>query len=362
MAEELTYDPVVEGQSWQRVRPLGPLPPPPPGRALVLVPERGPAVTVRPGESVPDARLGVYRSTVLVDTAEHRLLLPLQLPCAERGFTFRCRVTVLCAVADPAGVVARGIRDIGSTVYGPVRELLGTAAGSYRAAQAREAEAALNSALHGFTCGPLVRLREAHVELRAEAVPPPRAVRTLQGEVLSRHDTSPGAPGPAEAPPGAPPGAAPNFGLVHGGSSPDAGGGSAPGIPRTRSSRVRGTGDPAPRGTGRASRASRVRGSGAGGGQSAQTGQTGQSGAGGAAAPGGSRVTGLRDRRVGGASLDAVPVENPGNGPVDGTRDDMGNATADPVDGGGAGNRTAGGPADSRTRTRRPGTGDGGTA
>ena len=125
---------------------------------------------------------------------------------------------------------------------------------------------------------------------------------------------------------------------------------------------MRGTGDPAPRGTGRASRASRVRGSGAGGGQSAQTGQTGQSGAGGAAAPGGSRVTGLRDRRVGGASLDAVPVENPGNGPVDGTRDDMGNATADPVDGGGAGNRTAGGPADSRTRTRRPGTGDGGTA
>jgi hypothetical protein len=37
--DSLTYDPVVDGQPLPRVRLLSPLRPPPPGRALVLVPD-----------------------------------------------------------------------------------------------------------------------------------------------------------------------------------------------------------------------------------------------------------------------------------------------------------------------------------
>lgn len=295
MAEELTYDPVVEGGPWQRVRPLGPLPPVAPGRALVLVPERGPAVAVRPGERGPDMPPGGYRSTVLVDITEHVLVLPLQLPCAEKDFTFRCQVTAVCSVADPAGVVARGVRDIGSMVYGPVRELLTTASASYGPTQGRLAEAALNSALTSFSCDPLVRLRESRVTLRAEATPPPAGPRTLRGEVLRRSDGA-----PAEGGWGAGGGAAPG--------GPSGSGGAAPGFTPlnggadgVRPSRVRGTGTAggagstggpgspggsAGAGGGEGRKVSRVRGAGAGG---AGAGRAGSGGAGSSGSSGGSR-------------------------------------------------------------------------
>ncbi|MEK8170927.1 hypothetical protein NKH77_19225 [Streptomyces sp. M19] len=96
--EHLTYDPVVDSQPLPRVRVLSPLRPPPPGRALVLVPDAGPALTVWPGERVPDAVFGVYQGMFTVDTTEHRLVLPSNSPAATR---------LLLPLPDHAGLPGR---------------------------------------------------------------------------------------------------------------------------------------------------------------------------------------------------------------------------------------------------------------
>jgi hypothetical protein len=73
---------------------------------LVLVPDNGPALIVHHGERVPDARFGVYQGAFLVDTTEHRIVLPMHLASRSPAFAFHCRAI------DPAEVVARGIRDV----------------------------------------------------------------------------------------------------------------------------------------------------------------------------------------------------------------------------------------------------------
>jgi hypothetical protein len=247
MTEQLTYDPVVGARS--RLGAVA-APPrtPPPGRALVLVPDHGPPLTVLPGEPVPDGGPGGFRGVFQVDTTEHRLVLPVQLPGRQADFLFHCGVVLLCRVADPAQVVARGIRDIGSTVYGPVRDLLRPVARDYGAGQFREAEAALNAALRGFTGDGVVVLRDARAEVSAGATPGTRLPRVLRGEVVGRRTE------PPHHPPD--PGRVPEQGRV----------------PGRRDSRVRGaaTGGPAGRGgagrpaeggdQGSAEQVSRVRG------------------------------------------------------------------------------------------------------
>uniref|UniRef100_UPI0012929041 hypothetical protein n=1 Tax=Streptomyces sp. E5N298 TaxID=1851983 RepID=UPI0012929041 len=147
-----TYDPVVEGRTLSRARPPGPLPTPPPGRAWVLVPDAGPTRTVRPGEPVPDLRAGGYRRLFLVDTTEHRLVLDLRLS-GGRGASapLHCRVKLMCRVADPGAVVARGIRDMSTAWHGPLRERLRNVPCGPGADRSRAAvQDALNAALRDF--------------------------------------------------------------------------------------------------------------------------------------------------------------------------------------------------------------------
>ncbi|GHH07357.1 hypothetical protein [Streptomyces lanatus] len=165
VTHSLTYDPVVDGQPLPRVRLLSPLRTPPPGRALVLVPDAGPALTVRPGDQVPDARYGVYQGMFMVDTTEHRLVLDLRLAGRGTSDSFRCRVELMCQVTDPAAVVARGIRDMSATWQGPVYERLRDVARRYGVDQLRVADDALNAALRDFTGDAAVRLYAGRAEL-----------------------------------------------------------------------------------------------------------------------------------------------------------------------------------------------------
>ncbi|MCF1600588.1 hypothetical protein L0P92_44720, partial [Streptomyces muensis] len=220
VTHSLTYDPVVDAKRLPRSRPLRT---PPPGRALVLVPEGGPALTVRPGEPVPDVRGGAYRGMFLVDTAEHRLALGLRLPGRDAPDAFHCHVRLMCQVTDPAAIVARGIRDMSAAWHDPLHVQLRDVSRRYGTEQLREAQGALNAALRHITGAPTVRLYDARAELRSDA-PGPSRVRgvrargsgdaaepkvpggpeVLRGEVLARRE-EPLPPPPPSTPPSPPP-------------------------------------------------------------------------------------------------------------------------------------------------------------
>ncbi|MFF8915639.1 hypothetical protein ACF08M_20510 [Streptomyces sp. NPDC015032] len=162
---ELTYDPVLDRQPVPRWRLVNPLRPPVPGRALVLVPDKGAALTVLPGEEIPAARFGSYQSVYTVDLSEHRLILDIPLLSRDATFSFRSRVDVVCRVAEPAEIVARGIRDMSGALYGHLRKMLREVAREYDIAEFHEAERALNASVSGFRGDSAVLLRGLHVEL-----------------------------------------------------------------------------------------------------------------------------------------------------------------------------------------------------
>ncbi|MEU5051588.1 hypothetical protein [Streptomyces sp. NPDC021096] len=163
--EEHTYDPVLAIEELPKWRLTNPLRPPDPGRALVLVRDSGPSLTIRSGEEIPSSRFGVYRSVFTVDLAEHRLVLDIPLLSRDPTFSFRSRVELVCRVADPAKVVSRGIRDMSGALYGFLRKTLRAVARDYDIAQFHEAEQALGAALSGFTGDDAIRLRGIQVEL-----------------------------------------------------------------------------------------------------------------------------------------------------------------------------------------------------
>ncbi|MGW0538066.1 hypothetical protein [Streptomyces sp. NPDC003032] len=163
--QEQTYDPVLEVAELPKWRLTSPLRPPDPGRALVLVRDSGPSLTIHSGEEIPSARYGSYRSVFTVDLGEHRLVLDIPLLSHDPTFSFRSRVDLVCKVADPAKVVARGIRDMSGAMYGYLRRTLREVARGYDIAEFHEAEQALNTALTSFTGDDAVRLRNVHVEL-----------------------------------------------------------------------------------------------------------------------------------------------------------------------------------------------------
>ncbi|AXE80734.1 hypothetical protein [Streptomyces atratus] len=162
---ELTYDPVLDRQPVPRWRLVNPLRPPAPGRALVLVPDKGVALTVLPGEEIPAARFGSYQSVYTVDLSEHRLILDIPLLSRDATFSFRSRVDVVCRVAEPAEIVARGIRDMSGALYGHLRKMLREVAREYDIAEFHEAERALNASVSGFRGDSAILLRGLHVEL-----------------------------------------------------------------------------------------------------------------------------------------------------------------------------------------------------
>ncbi|MFJ4340865.1 hypothetical protein [Streptomyces sp. NPDC088915] len=163
--EQQTYDPVLSSETLPKWRLTKPVRPPDPGRALVLVRDGGPSLTVRNGEEIPSPRFGAYTGVFTVDMTEHRLVLDIPLLSRDPTFSFRSRVDLVCRVADPAQVVARGIRDMSGALFGYLRKTLRETARDYDIAAFHEAERALNATVAGFTGDDAVRLRNIQVEL-----------------------------------------------------------------------------------------------------------------------------------------------------------------------------------------------------
>ncbi|MFK4542763.1 hypothetical protein RKD29_002359 [Streptomyces tendae] len=197
----LTYDPVVEARTLPRVGPLRPVRTPPPGRALVLVPDAGPMRTVRPGEPVPELRAGGYRRMFLVDTTEHRLVLDLRPAGRGESAPLPCRVELMCRVADPGGVVARGIRDMSAAWDGPLRERLRDVSRGYGTGRPRAAQDALDAALRDFTGDADVRLYGARAEPLPRRKPSAGAGGSrVRGVPRGRPTAAPGFDGPRVLP------------------------------------------------------------------------------------------------------------------------------------------------------------------
>ncbi|MEK9521986.1 hypothetical protein MIU24_21765 [Streptomyces venezuelae] len=165
MGEQQTYDPVLSYEELPKWRLTSPVRSPQPGRALVLVRESGPSLTVRNGEEIPSSRFGAYSGMFTVDLTEHRLVLDIPLLSRDHTFSFRSRVDLVCRVADPAQVVDRGIRDMSETLFDYLRKTLREVSREYDIAQFHQAEVALNATVAGFTGDDAVRLRAVHVEL-----------------------------------------------------------------------------------------------------------------------------------------------------------------------------------------------------
>lgn len=163
--ESQTYDPILSSDDVPKWRLTAPLRPPAPGRALVLVRDSGPSLTVRSGEEIPSSRFGTYRTVFTVDMTEHRLVLDIDVPSRDHTFSFRSRVDLVCRVADPAQVVSRGIRDMSDALYDYIRTTLRSVARGYDIAEFHEAEIALNAALAGFGGDDAIRLRNVRIEL-----------------------------------------------------------------------------------------------------------------------------------------------------------------------------------------------------
>ncbi|GGP00216.1 hypothetical protein [Wenjunlia tyrosinilytica] len=166
---QLTYDPIVDSQDLSPVRLLSPLRSPAPGHALVLVPYRGPAVTVEPGDEIPSARFGTYRKVFTVDTGDRRLVLSIPLLSRDATFAFQSTVGLTCQVIDPGEIVARGIHDMSGALFGHMRRMMRGVSRHYDIAEFHEAEAALNDAVRDFPGDTAIQLRNIHVELLVDA-------------------------------------------------------------------------------------------------------------------------------------------------------------------------------------------------
>ncbi|WP_406446869.1 hypothetical protein OHB14_50240 [Streptomyces sp. NBC_01613] len=167
--QQTTYDPILEVQDLSPLRLLNPLRPPVPGRALVLVPYAGPAVTVRPGDAIPSAYFGAWQSAFTVDIGDHRLVLELPLLSRDATFAFQSSLALTCRVTDPAAVVGRGIRDMSAALSDPLRRMLRRVSCHYDISEFHEAESALNDAVRDFPGDDAIRLSGLQVELLVDA-------------------------------------------------------------------------------------------------------------------------------------------------------------------------------------------------
>ncbi|MGH3852119.1 MAG: hypothetical protein ACRDR6_01195 [Pseudonocardiaceae bacterium] len=160
-----TYDPILEIRELRRMRVFSPLSSPGMGTALVLEPDTGKPLIIESGEPVPEARLGRYRRSFLIDLRPYALSMEMQLPSADPAFLFQGTVHFSCQVDDPADIARHSIRDMVSTVRPPLVKIMRRVASKYDISKFNEAEAALNDALEKFSGDSTIRLGNYLIEL-----------------------------------------------------------------------------------------------------------------------------------------------------------------------------------------------------
>ncbi|MEV0386335.1 hypothetical protein [Nonomuraea sp. NPDC050643] len=183
--ELYTYNPITKSTNLSLVLPRKPLRPPAPGMALVLAPRKGELLTIRHGESIPDAWYGTYRHVHLVDVTEHRLVLSMPLLSRDPAFGFPSLVRLNCRVADPAEIVLRGIVDVSGALYLPIQRMLRRVSRDFDIGELHLAEDALTESMRTFTGDAALRLRNVTVELvvdSSEILASGRAYRDIERE------------------------------------------------------------------------------------------------------------------------------------------------------------------------------------
>ncbi|MGC7100343.1 hypothetical protein ACPZ19_37155 [Amycolatopsis lurida] len=163
-----TFDPILEVRRPRAVRLFAPITPPRRGTALVLEPREGEPVVVDADGRVPDAWLGNYLRTWVVDLADHELGFTEPLPAEDPDLLFDAEVRCTCRVDSPGQVVRRRVRDVAATVRPALAAFLRRISAGYDIGDYAEAEADLNAQLEFFTADPALHIGPCVVRLRVD--------------------------------------------------------------------------------------------------------------------------------------------------------------------------------------------------
>ncbi|MBD0293536.1 MAG: hypothetical protein ICV70_08185 [Jiangellaceae bacterium] len=165
----VTYDPILHIQELSRFRVVNPPASPRIGTALVLEACTGMPVVVWPGQRVPQARLGNYLRSYLVNIEHYALRLGETVPSKDPAFPFRCVVTFHCGVNDPGVVAHRGIRDVTAAMRLPLVRIVRGVARGFDIHHLNDAEVAIDRALRGYHGDEAIRVDDYLVELFGHA-------------------------------------------------------------------------------------------------------------------------------------------------------------------------------------------------
>jgi hypothetical protein len=118
------------------------------GTALVLERAVGEPVVVRPGDRVPDARIGNYRRLYRVDIANRGLAFAVSAPSSDPTFPFIVRISFACQVTDPVVIARDGVRDMTAALAPSLTTVVRDAAARFDVLQPAAAQAAITHLLN----------------------------------------------------------------------------------------------------------------------------------------------------------------------------------------------------------------------
>ncbi|WP_245192954.1 hypothetical protein [Amycolatopsis alba] len=178
----VTYNPILEFRELPRFRVFSTITAPRLGTSLVLEPGEGQPLVIEAGDLVPEARLGKYRRSYLIDLRNYALQLEERVPSADPSFQFAATVSFTCRVHNPVEIARRRLPDMTESLRLSMARLMRQVAREYDISEFNQAEAALTARLAEFTGDSAVYLGGYLVELHVGG-----AVEQSSAEY---HDTS----------------------------------------------------------------------------------------------------------------------------------------------------------------------------
>lgn len=138
------------------------------GTALVLERAVGEPLVVRPGDRVPEARMGNYRRLYRVDIANRGLSFTLTAPSTDPTFPFSVTVSFACQITDPVVIARDTVRDMTAALRPSLTTVVRDAAAHFDVLQPAAAQAAITARLNSAAPASAVRLSGFAVTVDAE--------------------------------------------------------------------------------------------------------------------------------------------------------------------------------------------------
>ena len=160
-----SMNPILFRTELPRFRLTSPIRPPREGTALVLTSKSGPALVVRPGQKVPDARIGAHQWAVVVDMAAYALGFDAALPSNDPGHPFHASVAFTCRVTDPVWVATHNVQDMTAVLRRPLESILRTVSYRYDVMDLFAAETEMGRYLRSAEHSPVARVDNLSVHL-----------------------------------------------------------------------------------------------------------------------------------------------------------------------------------------------------